>query len=156
MGFGGEGARVHRSVVPPANVLYETGIGYLESQEFVKARLAFKTLISTYPDSEWTASAYLALADSFYDEGGSQNLVHAEDYYRDFVVFWPEHPQAADAQMKAILSDVEIMRAYALKAEGEIQKMIDRYPDSHHIPVSMQLLNGIQEARAAIERHGIQ
>ena len=35
-------------------------------------RLGLQTLINTYPDSEYLAKAKLAIADSYFKEGGSQ------------------------------------------------------------------------------------
>ena len=43
-------AKLQKSVVPPDKTLFETGSEYLEKSQFIKARLAFQTLINTYPD----------------------------------------------------------------------------------------------------------
>ena len=36
-----------------------------------------QTLINTYPDSEYLAKAKLAIADSYYKEGGTANMTQA-------------------------------------------------------------------------------
>ena len=62
-------AKLQRSVVPPDKTLFETASDYLDKNNYIRARLAFQNLISTYPDSELTPLSYFAMADSFYEEG---------------------------------------------------------------------------------------
>ena len=81
-------AKLQRSVVPPDKTLFETGSDYLDRSQYIRARLAFQTLISTYPDSEMTSLSYFAMADSFYEEGGTENLLQAEDQYKNFIIFY--------------------------------------------------------------------
>ena len=90
-GCGPKGAKLQKSVVPPDRTLFETGSEYLKKNQYIKARLAFQTLINTYPDSEVSADSYLAIGDSFYDEGGTENLLQAEDQYKNFIIFFPEN-----------------------------------------------------------------
>ena len=44
--------------------------------------------------------AKLAVADSWYQEGGSAALAQAEQEYTDFITFFPNAPEAAEAQMR--------------------------------------------------------
>ena len=71
-------ANVQQKVVPPDKSLYETGSDYLNRGLFIQARMTFRTLIDTYPDSDMAAEATFAMADSFYDEGGTENWIQAE------------------------------------------------------------------------------
>ncbi len=66
-GCGQKGAKLQKSVVPPDKTLYETGSEFLKKSQYIKARLAFQTLINTYPDSDMAAESYLAIGDSFYN-----------------------------------------------------------------------------------------
>ncbi len=140
-GCGEKGARLQKSVVPPDKTLFETGAEYLKKSQFIKARLAFQTLISTYPDSDVVAEAYLSMGDSFYNEGGTENLLQAEDRYHDFIVFFPMHPKAADAQMKIISLNMKMMHSpdrdqqYTVKADREIKKFLEQFPDSDYTPL---------------------
>lgn len=144
-------AKLQRSLTPPDKTLFETGSDYLKRSQYVKARLAFQTLISTYPDSDMAAESYLAMGDSFYDEGGTSNLMMAQDQYRNFIVFFPTHPRAPDAQMKIISSEMKMMNAPdrdqqgAVKAEQEIRKFLTQFPDSDFVPIARQYLVEVQE-----------
>ena len=150
-GCGQKGARLQKSVVPPDKTLYETGSEYLKKSQYIKARLAFQTLIYTYPDSDMAAESYLAIGDSFYNEGGTENLLQAEDQYKNFIIFFPTSPKAADAQMKIISVNMKMMRApdrdqqNSYKAEQAIKKMLEQMPDSDYIPIAKQYLNEVQE-----------
>jgi len=59
---------------PPDRTLFETGEEYLEKSQYIKARLAFQTLINTYPDSDLAADSYLAIGDSFYSEAEQRTI----------------------------------------------------------------------------------
>ena len=150
-GCGQKGAKLQKSVVPPDKTLYQTGSEYLKKSQYIKARLAFQTLINTYPDSEMAADSYLAIGDSFYNEGGTENLIQAEDQYKNFIVFFPTSPKAADAQMKIVSLDMRQMRApdrdqqSTYKAEMAIKKMLEQFPDSDYVPIAKQYLNEVQE-----------
>jgi len=153
-GCGPKGARVQKSIVPPDQTLYNTGSEYLRKSQFIKARLAFQTLINTYPDSELNADAKFSIADSFYDEGGTENLLQAVDQYKDFIVFFPAHPKSVDAQMKIISANWKLMydperdQQYTYKVEAEIKQFIDQFPDSEYIPIARQYLKDVQERLA--------
>jgi outer membrane assembly lipoprotein YfiO len=153
-GCGQKGARLQKSVVPPDKTLFETGSEYLKKSQYIKARLAFQTLINTYPDSDMAAESYLAIGDSFYNEGGTENLLQAEDQYKNFIIFFPTNPKAADAQMKIISVNMKMMHApdrdqqNSYKAEQAIRAMLRQFPDSDYVPIARQLLNEVQETLA--------
>jgi outer membrane assembly lipoprotein YfiO len=148
---GQKGARLQKSVIPPDKTLYQTGNEYLEKSQFIKARLAFQTLIRTYPGSELESEAYLAMGDSFYREGGTENLLLAEDQFRNFIIFFPTHPKAPDAQMKIISILMRQMRAPdrdqkdTERAEAEIGKMVALFPNSDYVPIAKQYLDEVRE-----------
>ena len=68
-----------------------------------------QTLINTYPDSEYLAKAKLAIADSYYKEGGTSNLTLAVSGYKDFIVFFPFLPEATYAQMQVAMAHFKQM-----------------------------------------------
>src|SRR5580693_9138243 len=55
----------------PDKVLYDRAQADLKAGRYTEGRLALQTLINTYPDSEYLAKAKLAVADSYYKEGGT-------------------------------------------------------------------------------------
>jgi outer membrane protein assembly factor BamD len=144
-------AKLQRSVVPPDKTLYETGSDYLKKGQYIKSRLTFQTLISTYPDSDMASEAYFAVADSYYEEGGTENLLQAVDQYNNFIVFFPTNPKAADAQMKTISAYMKLMRSpdrdqqYSKKALEAIKKLIQQFPDSDYVPIAKQFKAEVEE-----------
>src|ERR1700731_2488555 len=84
----------------PDKVLFDRAMDAMKHNRFDVARITMQTLINTYPDSEYIARAKLAVADSWYAEGGSTSLAQAEVEYKDFITFFPNMPEAAEAQLK--------------------------------------------------------
>ncbi|MCD9187633.1 MAG: outer membrane protein assembly factor BamD [Pyrinomonadaceae bacterium] len=99
-------------------------------------RLLFQTIITTYPDSPYLPMAKLAVADSFYLEGGSSSLIQAAGAYQDWLTFFPTHPLAdrvllkiAESQMRQIgLPDRDSTRAKV--AEQRLKALLQQYPNS--------------------------
>jgi outer membrane assembly lipoprotein YfiO len=154
-GCGGQkGAKLQKSVVPPDKTLFQNGNEFLDKSQFTQARLAFQTLIRTYPGSELEAEAYFSMGDSFYREGGTENLLLAEDQYRNFIIFFPTNPKAPDAQLKIISILMKQMRApdrdqkETRRAEAEIQKFLSMYPHNDYTGIVKQYLNEVRESLA--------
>ena len=84
----------------PDKVLFDRSMDAMKHNRFDVARMTLQTLINTYPDSEFIARAKLAVGDSWYAEGGTASLAQAEQEYRDFETFFPNMPEAAEAQLK--------------------------------------------------------
>lgn len=154
-GCGGQkGAKLQMSVVPPDKTLFQNGSDLLEKSRFTEARLMFQTLIRTYPGSDLEAEAYLKTGDSYYQEGGTENLLYAEDQYKNFIIFFPTNPKAADAQMKIIAIRMREMNApdrdvqNARAAQAEISRFMQMFPQSDYVPVAKQYLDLVQETLA--------
>src|SRR2546421_1356580 len=104
----GAGCHKNKSTNPIANidskqpdkVLFDRAMDALKHNKFDVARITLQTLINTYPDSEFIARAKLGVADSWYFEGGSTAMAQAEQEYKDFQTFFPNMPEAAEAQLK--------------------------------------------------------
>src|ERR1700740_707663 len=84
----------------PDKVLFDRAIGDIEHSRYEIARITLNTLINTYDQSEYLAKAKLAIADSWYREGGASGLAQAEDEYKDFILFYPTMEEAAESQQK--------------------------------------------------------
>lgn len=99
-------------------------------------RLLFQTIITTYPDSAYLPMAKLAVADSFFIEGSTSNLIQAIAAYQDWLTFFPTHPLAdrvvlkiAEAEMRQIgLPDRDVTRAK--RAEVRLKNLLQQYPNS--------------------------
>src|SRR5271155_3678050 len=84
----------------PDKVLFDRAMDAMKHNRFDVSRMTLQTLINTYPDSEYIARAKLGVADSWYAEGGTASLTQAEVEYKDFITFFPNMPEAAEAQLK--------------------------------------------------------
>jgi outer membrane protein assembly factor BamD len=141
----------------PDKELYDKAMIALKKGRYDVARLDLQTMLNTYPDSEYKMRAKLAVGDSWFKEGGTAALTQAEAEYKDFETFFPNAPEAAEAQMKVgdiYYSEMEKPdRDYtnALSAEKEYREMINMYPDSTLIPRSKQRLRDVQEVLAERE-----
>ena len=137
--------------VQPDKVLFDRAMDALQHRKFDVARLTFQTLINTYPDSEFIARAKLGVADSWYEEGTATALVQAESEYKDFETFFPNMPEAAEAQLKVAGIHYKQMEkadrdyTHAKRAEDEYRQLIQTYPDSKLVPEAKQRLREVQE-----------
>jgi outer membrane protein assembly factor BamD len=135
----------------PDKVLFDKAMDAMRRNRFDVARLTLQTLINTYPDSEFIARAKLAVGDSWYAEGGTAALAQAEQEYSDFEIFFPNMPEAAEAQLKIANIHYQQMEkadrdyTHAKRAEDEYRKMIMTYPDSKLVPEAKQRLLEVQE-----------
>jgi outer membrane protein assembly factor BamD len=138
----------------PDKILYDRATDDFKHGRYTIARLNLQTLINTYPDSEYLAKAKLAIADSYFKEGGTENLLQAIAQYKDFITFFPFLDEAAYAQMQVASTYYRLMeksdrdRSDALNAEQEFQTFLLKYPHSPLVPVSEQHLRDVQEVIA--------
>src|SRR5882672_7514469 len=98
----------------PDKVLFDRAMDAMKHNRFDVSRITLQTLINTYPDSEYIARAKLAVADSWYAEGGSTALTQAEIEYKDFETFFPNMPEAAEALFllgQAYESEIAVVRS---------------------------------------------
>jgi outer membrane protein assembly factor BamD len=138
----------------PDKELYTRALDDLKHSRYTEGRLALQTLINTYPDSEYLAKAKLAVADSYFKEGGVSNLTQAISEYKDFRTFFPFLDEAAYAQMQIGMAHFRMMEkadrdnAQAQMAEDEFQTMLLNYPQSPLAADAAQRLREVQEILA--------
>ncbi len=141
----------------PDKELFDKAMVALKKGRFDVARLDLQTLLNTYPNSEYQMRAKLAVGDTWFKEGGTAALAQAEAEYKDFETFFPNAPEAAEAQMK--VADIYFQqmekpdRDYTnvMRAEQEYRMMINQYPDSGLVPRARQRLREVQEVMAERE-----
>jgi outer membrane protein assembly factor BamD len=141
----------------PDKVLYDKALNATKAGHFDVARLDLQTLLNTYPDSQYLMKAKLAIADSWYKEGGTAALTQAEQEYKDFITFFPNAPEAAEAQMR--VGDIYFRqmdkpdRDYSkvTHAEAEYRLMLQQFPESTLVPQAKQRLREVQEVMATRE-----
>jgi outer membrane protein assembly factor BamD len=141
----------------PDKVLYDRAISDIEHSRYEVARITLNTLINTYDQSEYLAKAKLAVADSWFREGGAAGLAQAEAEYKDFILFYPTMEEAAESQQKVCMIHYRQMEKadrdpnQALRAEDECRQLIVQFPNSKFVDETQQLLRNIQEALADAE-----
>ena len=138
----------------PDKLLYERAMDDIKHGRHEVGRLNMQTLINTYPDSEYLAKAKLAIADSYYKEGGTANTTQAIQAYQDFDVFFPMLPEAAYAQLQVAMAHFREMekpdrdRTQALDAEDAFQTFLEKYPKDPLATKAQQYLREVQEVLA--------
>lgn len=138
----------------PDKILYDRAQRDLKGGRYTEGRLALQTLINTYPDSEYLAKAKLAVADSYYKEGGTASLTQSIQEYNDFQTFFPFLDEAAYAQMQVGLAHYKMMekadrdKTQAEAAEDSFQAFLLKYPQSPLAPKAEQYLRDVQEVLA--------
>lgn len=141
----------------PDKELYDKAVQATKKGHFDVARLDLQTLLNTYPDSQYQMRAKLAIADSWYKEGGTAALAQAEAEYKDFITFFPNVPEAAEAQMR--VGDIYFRQmdkpdrdySNAIHAQEEYRLMLQQFPQSSLVPEAKQRLREVQEVLAARE-----
>src|ERR1700694_6007851 len=128
----------------PDKVLFDKAINDIEHSRFEVARITLNTLIDTYDQSEYLAKAKLAIADSWYREGGAHGLAQAEAEYKDFILFYPMMPESAESQMKICQIHSRQMDkpdrdiTQAARAEDECRTLLVQFPNSSFVPEAQQ------------------
>ena len=141
----------------PDKVLFDRAMDALKHNRFDVARITLQTLINTYPDSEYVARAKLAIGDSWYAEGTTAAYAQAESEYKDFITFFPNMPEAAEAQLKVANIHYKQMEkadrdyTHAKRAEEEYRSLIQQFPDSKLVPEAKARLMEVQEVLAERE-----
>ena len=131
--------------------LFVEGTKNVRKKNFEVGRLLFQTIITTYPDSPYLPMSKLAIADSFYLEGGTSSMIQAAAGYQEWLTFFPLHPLAdrvalkvAEANMRQVgRPDRDPTQAY--KAEQRLKLMIQQYPRTALKDLAQTRLNEIQD-----------
>ncbi len=138
----------------PDKVLFDTAIDDIEHGRYERARLTLQTLMNTYDTSEYLAKAKLAVADSWFREGGTHGFAQAEAEYKDFILFYPQMEEAAEAQNKICKMEYQQMDKsdrdplHAYRAQEECKQVLMQFPNSKFAPQALQYMRDVQEVLA--------
>ena len=147
-------AKAQSNSAEPDKILYDRALNDYKHGRYTESRLSLQTLINSYPDSEYLAKAKLAVADSYYKQGGTEGLTQAVAEYKDFITFFPFLDEAAYAQMQVAMAHYRMMEkpdrdpTEARLAEQEFQTFLLKYPKSPLVPQADQRLREVQEVLA--------
>ena len=140
-------------------VVWEAGEKAVGKKDWESARQYFRRLIDAFPQSEHQPDARIALADSYFEEGGTGNYVLAVSSYREFLTLYPQHPKSDYAQFRAAESYFKQMntsdrdQTATEQALEEYQRLLDIYPQSSWVEPAREK---IRECRQALARSHFQ
>ncbi|MBV8572451.1 MAG: outer membrane protein assembly factor BamD [Acidobacteriaceae bacterium] len=148
---------IAKNTQQPDKVLFDQATKDIEKGRYETARISLQTLMNTYESSEYLAKAKLAVADSWYREGGANGMAQAEAEYKDFQLFYPNMEESAEAQNRICeihykemdKSDRDITQTR--RAEEECRQLLIQYPNSKFAPQATQRLREVQESLAEHE-----
>jgi len=135
-------------------VVWEAGEKAVAKKDWESARQYFRRLIDAFPQSEHQPDARIALADSYFEEGGVGNYVLAVSSYREFLTLFPQHPKSDYAQFRAGESYFKQMgssdrdQTATHQALEEYQRLLDVYPQSTWVEPAREKVRQCRQAMA--------
>jgi len=137
--------------------LFRQGVEAIRKGNYDEGRILLNTMINTYSDSPMIKMAKMAMADSFYLQGGSKGLAQAEVEYRDWIQFFPDDQLADDAMLK--IAEIHLKQVvapdrdttHARLAERQLKDLMRRYPNTDTKKQAEQLMTSVQEILAMHE-----
>ena len=137
--------------------LFTQGVDAIRKGSFDEGRILLNTMINTYSDSPIVRMAKLAIADSYYLQGGTKSFAQAEVEYRDWIQFFPDDLLADDTMMKMAEIHLKQIQAadrdttHAKLAERQLKELLRRYPSSDKKADVEKLMNEVDEILALHE-----
>ncbi len=86
-----------RPAAQPDKILYDKGLDEIQKKHFEQARLLLSTLINTYGASDYAPKAELAVAESWFQQGGAHGLDRAQQECAQLMQRRPDSPEAKQA-----------------------------------------------------------
>jgi outer membrane protein assembly factor BamD len=129
----------------------------LEDKDWTRARGYLQQLLDSYPRSQLAGDARLGIADSYFNQSGSSNLILAIAEYRDFLTFFPNHPRADYAQYQIAYGHYRQIQSPdrdqepTVLAVEEFEKLIELYRNSQYAVEGQKLLDECNETLAESE-----
>jgi outer membrane protein assembly factor BamD len=146
---------ITKETLQPDKVLFDKAIKNIEHGDYESARLTLNTLINTYDTSEYLAKAKLAIADSWFREGGTHGLAEAEAEYKDFILFYPNMEEAAQSQFRICnihfkqMEKADRDNTQGQRAEDECRQVMVQFPNAaKYVAPAQQMLREVQEVLA--------
>jgi outer membrane protein assembly factor BamD len=126
--------------------LYDKALQAMEKKKWEQARELLKYLIENYYDSKLIMPAKLALADSYFKQGGIENYIVATQLYEEYLKFYPSSIQADYAQYQIGLCYFHQInkpgrdQTNTMKTITSFNKLIENYPRSAYIQSAQEYI----------------
>jgi len=132
------GKRRNKEPPPPPEQVYQMAIAKMEKKRYYTTRTMLQALLPRVApdDRELLPKVQLAIADAYFRDGGLLNYGEALNAYRNFLIYYPQHPSSDRAQFMVAMSLFKQVpapdrdQALTLKAIDEFNKVVTTYPDS--------------------------
>ena len=120
-------------------VIWEAGQKAFEKKQWENARQHYRRIVDGFPQSEYGPAARLALADSYFQEGGTASYILAFSAYREFLTLYPSHPRSDYATFHAgecyfkQKNGPDRDQTNTRKALDEYERLLEQYPGSQFV-----------------------
>ncbi|HSD25725.1 MAG TPA: outer membrane protein assembly factor BamD [Vicinamibacteria bacterium] len=135
-------------------IVWEAGQKAVEKKDWESARQYYRRLIDAFPQSEHQPGARIALADTYFEEGGTANYVLAVSSYREFLTLYPQHPKSDYAQYRAGESyfaqknNPDRDQTATEQALEEYQRLLEIYPESQWVEPARERIKACRQMLA--------
>jgi outer membrane protein assembly factor BamD len=139
---------------PSDRVVWEAAQKALKKKDWGAARQYLRRIVDAFPQSPHQPDARIALADAYFDEGGTANYVLAAASYREFVALYPQHAKSDYAQFRIgecyfkQKNSPDRDATTTEEALREYEKLLDVYPQSTYIEQTRQRIHQCRQSLA--------
>jgi outer membrane protein assembly factor BamD len=132
-------------------IVWEAAQKAVARKDWESARKYFRRIIDAFPQSEHQPDARIAVADSYFEEGGTANYVLAVSSYREFLTLFPQHPKSDYAQFRAAESYFKQKNSPdrdltpTKQALEEYERLLDVYPDSRWVEPARERIHSCRQ-----------
>ncbi|MFC2167152.1 outer membrane protein assembly factor BamD [Acidobacteriota bacterium] len=120
-----------------------------------KARVYFRQVIDSFPQSFYAQRAKLAIADSYYQKSDEGSMIIAASEYREFIALFPLSPSASYAQYQLAMTFFRKAlspgrdQTKTKQALGEFKKVVTNFPLSEQVADSREKIRECEERLAS-------
>jgi len=135
-------------------IVWEAGQKAGSKKDWESARQYYRRLIDAFPQSQHQPDARIALADTYFEEGGTGNYVLSVSAYREFLTLYPQHPRSDYAQFRAAESYFEQKNSpdrdqtATGQALEEYERLLDVYPQSTYVEKTRERIRQCRQTLA--------
>jgi outer membrane protein assembly factor BamD len=136
-------------------VIWQAGQKALKGKQWDVARQHFRRIVDGFPQSQLVPQARIAVGDTYFQEGGSSNMILAAGQYREFLTVFPSHPRGDYAQYQVAESffnqknSPDRDQTQVAQALEEYLSFLDRYPDS---PMAKTVRERVRTCRGSLAK----
>jgi outer membrane protein assembly factor BamD len=140
----------------PKEKVFQLGEEQFAKKKYQKARQYYSHVYETFPNDPLGRRALLRVADAYYEQGDSVNLVEAQYKYRDFINRYPGSDRADYAMLQIAMCSYKQMerpdrdQQKTREALDKFSDALKSYPKS---PLRPQMDKGLQDVLDRLAKH---